>query len=168
MVEKAFENMKFSKSRGVKQAGFAVLRRAAMPSVLVEAGFLSNEEEEKFLMSEEGQKKVCNAMLEAVKNFVEKKKNEQPVAQSSKTNTESSASNSAESGVYKIQIAAMKTVKADMDSAELRKIGKLSMVTTNDLTKYMVGDFKTVEEAQFAKEKLKKLGYSGAFLVRIP
>jgi len=119
-------------------------------------------------MSEEGQKKVCNAMLDAVKNFVEKKKNEQPVAQSSKTNTEPSVSNSGEFGVYKIQIAAMKTVKADMDSAELRKIGKLSMVTTNDLTKYMVGDYKTVEEAQFAKEKLKKLGYSGAFLVRIP
>lgn len=168
LVEKAFENMKFSKSRGVKQAGFAVLRRAAMPAVLVEAGFLSNEEEEKFLMSEEGQKKVCNAMLEAVKNFVEKKKTEQPVAQSTKTTATPSDTTTETSGIYRIQIAAMKTVKADMDSAELRKIGKLSTVTTNDLTKYLVGDYKTVEEAQFAKEKLKKLGYSGAFLVRIP
>lgn len=171
LVEKSFEKMSFSKSRGVKQAGFAVLRRASMPAVLVEAGFLSNEEEENFLLSQDGQKKVCQAMLEAVKQFVEKKKIENPVAQpvvdkdKKSVDGHESASGTA---MYRVQIAAMKTLKADMDSAELRKIGKLHLVEDKELIKYMVGDYHSQEEATFAKEKLKKLGYSGAFLVKLP
>lgn len=170
LVEKSFEKMSFSKSRGVKQAGFAVLRRASMPAVLVEAGFLSNEEEENFLLSDEGQKKVCNAMLEAVRQFVEKKKVENPVSQPVAGKDKNAVDNTADGAkaLYRVQIAAMKTLKADMDSAEIRKIGKLHVVEDKELIKYMVGDYTSQEEAAFAKEKLKKLGYSGAFLVKLP
>ena len=171
LVEKSFEKMSFSKSRGVKQAGFAVLRRASMPAVLVEAGFLSNQEEENFLLSDEGQNKVCNAMLEAVSQFVEKKKGanpaSQPVAGKDK-NSNDNTNTDAGKTLYRVQIAAMKTLKADMDSAEIRKIGKLHVVEEKELIKYMVGDYTSQEEAAFAKEKLKKLGYSGAFLVKLP
>lgn len=167
LVEKSFENMQFSKSRGVKQAGFAVLRRASMPAVLVEAGFLSNEEEEKFLLSEAGQQKICQAMMEAVGHFVTSKKKEWEASKVviSKNKENPDTGNSTEAG-YRVQIAAMKAVKADMDSAELRKIGTLYVVEDKDLIKYMVGSYDNVSEANAAKEKLKKLGYTGAFLVK--
>jgi N-acetylmuramoyl-L-alanine amidase len=56
-------------SRGVKQAGFYVLVGAAMPNVLIETGYLSNREDERFLKSSSGQKKVANSIYRAIKKY---------------------------------------------------------------------------------------------------
>lgn len=63
------------KSRGVKQAGFLVLKNTFMPSVLFEAGFLSNPKEEAFLLSDKGQNQIVASLVGAIgdyKNHVEK------------------------------------------------------------------------------------------------
>ncbi len=53
------------KSRGVKQAGFYVLYKTSMPSLLAEIGFISNPTEEVFLASEKGQEFVAGAIFKA-------------------------------------------------------------------------------------------------------
>lgn len=68
-VEQKFASYAQRKSRGVKQAGFVVLRETAMPSVLVEAGFLSNREEETFLSDENGQYAIAGAILSAFEEY---------------------------------------------------------------------------------------------------
>jgi len=55
--------------RGVRQAGFWVLHRSACPSTLIELGFISNPEEELFLNSEYGQKKMAQAIYSAFLEF---------------------------------------------------------------------------------------------------
>ena len=68
-VEAKFQNEAKLKSRGVKQAGFVVLKETAMPSVLVETGFLSNKEEEEFLKTETGQQSVAISILTAFEEY---------------------------------------------------------------------------------------------------
>jgi N-acetylmuramoyl-L-alanine amidase len=50
-IESQFKDRIGRVSRGVKQAGFVVLWRTTMPSVLIETGFLTNSSEEKFLLN---------------------------------------------------------------------------------------------------------------------
>ncbi|TDB63630.1 N-acetylmuramoyl-L-alanine amidase family protein [Arundinibacter roseus] len=68
-VERQFKSISQRRSRGVKQAGFIVLWRTTMPSVLVETGFLSNPTEEGYLNSTKGQDEVAEAVFGAFKQY---------------------------------------------------------------------------------------------------
>jgi N-acetylmuramoyl-L-alanine amidase len=70
-VEEQFSKTYQRKSFGVKQAGFLVIWRTAMPSVLVETGFLTNPEEEQYLASEKGQSEVATAIATAFRAYKE-------------------------------------------------------------------------------------------------
>ena len=54
LIQKQFRHTCKRVDRGVHQAGFLVLKASAMPSILVELGFISTPEEERYLNSEEG------------------------------------------------------------------------------------------------------------------
>lgn len=55
--------------RGVRQAGFLVLWQTTMPSALIEIGFISNADEERYLMSEEGQTYIASAIFRAFRDY---------------------------------------------------------------------------------------------------
>lgn len=54
------------KNRGVHQANFVVLWKAAMPAVLTEIGFISNPKEEEYLGSEYGQWTIASCIFRAI------------------------------------------------------------------------------------------------------
>ena len=58
--------------RGVKQGPLAVLTNALMPSVLVEVGFLSNEDEGPLLGQDQFQDETARAVARAVMNFFDR------------------------------------------------------------------------------------------------
>lgn len=69
MIESQFSQRAGRMSRGVKQAGFLVLRQTAMPGVLVELGFLTNRDEEIFLASDNGQDILASALFRAFREY---------------------------------------------------------------------------------------------------
>jgi N-acetylmuramoyl-L-alanine amidase len=68
-IQHQFKSRLESSNRGVKQAGFLVLRESSMPSVLVETGFVSNQAEANYLKSDEGQHVIANSIFNAFRKF---------------------------------------------------------------------------------------------------
>ena len=58
-----------SKNRGVKQAGFHVLIDASMPNVLIEAGYLTNANEERNLRNSKYRQTIANSIYRAIVKF---------------------------------------------------------------------------------------------------
>jgi N-acetylmuramoyl-L-alanine amidase len=58
-------------SREARQrtVGIWVLQAVAMPSVLIELGFISNPEEEDYLNSDNGQAEMTKAIVQALKRY---------------------------------------------------------------------------------------------------
>ena len=70
-IQDQFRTRTGRKDLGVKQANFAVLWRATMPSVLVECGFISNPDEEKEMATDYWQSIIASAIFRAFRQYKE-------------------------------------------------------------------------------------------------
>lgn len=68
-IESQFKNRAGRHSRGVKSNGFIVLWQTSMPSVLIETGFLSNQNEERELNDELKQDYIASAIFRAIRDY---------------------------------------------------------------------------------------------------
>lgn len=68
-IQKEFANTAKRNNRGVYQAGFLVLRATSMPSCLVEVGYISTPEEERYLNSQDGVANISKSIFNAVKEY---------------------------------------------------------------------------------------------------
>ncbi len=179
-VEEKFSGRLKRKSRGVKQAGFLVLRKTTMPAVLIEAGFLSTDEEEAFLANPLRQKDMAGAILEAVtdyRNIVEGRNNtnvdvaeSESAATESQIRKESTVKNNTskpevQQGVnFRIQLAASKS-PINTSSSKWSTLADLEVKKENHYYKYLVGSFAELNDANERRKQLKELGFDGAFVV---
>lgn len=69
MIQSNFKSVAKRKDRGVRQAGFLVLRETAMPSILIELGFINNPTEAKYLTSAIGQRSLASAIFTGFKEY---------------------------------------------------------------------------------------------------
>lgn len=68
-VQKNFKSVAKRTDRGVRQAGFLVLRRTSMPSVLIELGFINNSSEASYLSSRLGQRSMATAVYSGFEKY---------------------------------------------------------------------------------------------------
>ena len=83
LVQKNFRHTCQRPDRGVHQAGFLVLKASAMPSILVELGFISTPEEERYLNSDSGTASLANGIFRAFLTY----KREQEIRLNGSSNT---------------------------------------------------------------------------------
>lgn len=69
LVEDNFVNKDKRTSRGVFQKNLHVLRMNAMPSVLIETGFINHPEESHYLASDKGQTEIAESIYKAVIDY---------------------------------------------------------------------------------------------------
>lgn len=70
-TQKAFAKNTTLRNRGVKQAGFVVLRQVAVPSILIETGFLSNKNDETYLSNKEHQNNLAISIVEGIQHYID-------------------------------------------------------------------------------------------------
>jgi N-acetylmuramoyl-L-alanine amidase len=158
--------------RGVRQAGFLVLYKTTMPSVLIETGFLTNPNEEKFLADADGQTKMANSMFAAF----EKYKNELEGVDGQTTNTTQGTTdsqvkpevneeiNSVDKVIFRVQIETSST-KISATSSRFKGFQVFEYVQDN-LYKYTVGSFVgDYKSANDYKNKMREEGFVNAFVV---
>ena len=172
-------------NRGVKQAGFLVLYKTAMPGVLIETGFISNPKEEKNLLSEKGQDEMAQAIYKALLDY--KTQVEKPftiresvdslipsaiIAKTLKTkNTTDSKSDSAPTktdgpGVVSFRVQFALYSKAQpADSKIFNGIDDVKMYFHGGSYKYTSGDFNTMDDALQKRKEMITKGYKDAFVV---
>ncbi|WP_294630561.1 N-acetylmuramoyl-L-alanine amidase [uncultured Bacteroides sp.] len=83
LMQKQFRHTCKRADRGVHQAGFLVLKASAMPSILIELGFISTPEEERYLVSEAGASTMAKGIYHAFLHY--KREHELRLTGSSKT-----------------------------------------------------------------------------------
>jgi N-acetylmuramoyl-L-alanine amidase len=158
--------------RGVKQAGFLVLYKTTMPSVLIETGFLPNPTEEKFIGSADGQEKMSSAMFRAFENYksqmegkpisnstietVEKVPEQKPKDQISQVADSSGL-------VFRVQIETSDR-KVALNSARFKGL-EVYEYEENNIFKYCTGTFKNdLAGAKNYKNELIEKGFNHAFV----
>lgn len=180
--------------RSVKQAGFLVLRQAAMPSVLIEAGFISHPDERNYLVSTNGKTFLSEAIFKAFESYKRKIENKSSFAVKSESNenqaqekaqapkkSEIESQRETDSNVvevvsekseqkkpdiyFTVQIAAS-TKKLETVASNFKGLKNVFSIRNGNTYRYYAGKFGSVNDAN-THHKSIKAKYPDAFVVAI-
>lgn len=188
-VQQFFTKKTSNKNRGVKQAGFLVLRQIAMPRVLIEMGFISNKQEGAFLNSAAGQDKLAEAIAGSIINYkkeffaANKTAKVTPVVAAEKVKEKSEAKEKTEDKektkvkelpkpvahstkgiVFKVQISASPS-DLEPTAVDFKGLYPIFKEPAGKLFKYYFAQEKKYDVIQKRLEEAKKKGFESSFVV---
>ena len=179
LVQSQFKNRCKRGDRGVHQAEFLVLKETAMPSILVELGFISNPEEERYLNTDNGLTNLANGIYHAFLTYKreheirltgssqtvipnEKKISNQPTSSKTTTNDNPTSNNTGDI-TFKIQLLAAST-PIKVGDKQFKGLKNVDYYQEGGMYKYTYGastDYnKVVQTQRSIKDK-----FNGAFIV---
>lgn len=176
-IQTQFRERVNRRDRGVKREPLYVTSRVAMPSVLVELGFLTNPKEEDFLNSEQGQTYMASAIYRAFKAY---KQEQEGVVNAVNdlsdllNNTDANTTNLEESKEEKVESERdtylsiqLFTSSSPISSDRLNSIPSPRVIEDNDVYRCLSGQYIDLEKARSQKEFLVNQGFVDCFVVGV-
>ena len=155
--------------RGVSQGPFLVLWRTSMPSVLLEIGFISHPDEEKYLSSEAGQDFLASAVYRAFKDYKKEIENSsnfdtQTLKENSKVNKPDTFKTSP-TCYYKVQLFSSKS-QFPLEDSVFSEYTYPEEFASGNWFKYAVQTDTSYDEANVTLKKVREK-YPDAFIIAV-
>lgn len=167
-VEENFVNKDKRFSRGVKQQNLHVLRRNAMPSVLIEMGFVSNREDAVYIASESGQNEIAQSIFQAILSYkrgLDRKSGnvDNTYAQKEKPEKKVIAETPLKND-FRILLMSS-PIKYNMGDPELKGLNYILTIKENGLYKYYYGVSNLASVRDINTKTAKDAGFRNAFAI---
>lgn len=170
LLQHQFSDSLHRADRGVRQAAFWVLLKSACPSVLVEMGFISNADEERYLASTKGKEEIARALFRSFQTFC--KRQHKQVITSPKDDNQPEAitspkdDNQPQAPQYAVQLFVSRTVLPAGDP-NFCGLKDYHYFEKNGLYKYYTAA--SADRAEVAQE-MKKLRakFKDCFIIKLP
>ncbi|MFO7669421.1 MAG: N-acetylmuramoyl-L-alanine amidase [Bacteroidales bacterium] len=173
-VQDQFRDRAGRKDLGVREQGIYVLAQTAMPGVLVETGFISNPEEEKFLMTEYGRDIIASAIFRGFRQYKEEidRRSNLTVAAIRNDTLPETTPGTADTPqfmdnevVFAIQIASSKT-KTSTGASEFKGYSDVTILEDGRWYKYLVGQKTSYQDVLNHCRNVKK-DFPDAFIIAL-
>jgi len=146
LIQRQFKNTAKRIDKGVHQAGFLVLRETTMPGVLVELGYISTPDEERYLLSEAGTDALAKSIYQAFITY----KEQNGVLMTKKTSSKSAAKAQTKT-TSKQQVK--KTASAAKVSTGEKPVFKIQILTSDKKLSANNKQFKGLSPVNYYQEK---------------
>lgn len=159
-IQDQFRNRIGLTDRGVKQAGIIVLWQTTMPSVLVETGFITNSQQERFLLSDQGQDYVASAIFRAFRDY------KSAIDQKSDFSTVARDVNSNDNQIWFMVQLATSSAKKEQLPDQYLSTGEITEIISGKYFKYATGKFRSYAEAAQKRKKVQP-EFPDAFVIAV-
>lgn len=166
IVQDGFTKKLRRKNRGVKQNIFVVLHQTYMPSILIEAGFITNKKEALFLASKKGQTRYATSIAESILKY-KKQLAINTIATKKETSKPKTAKKPKEvviskNVLFKVQIASGK--KLSLKPYNFKGLRGVERVKSGKIYRYYYGNTSSYTKVKSNLQKAKNKGYTSAFI----
>ena len=179
LIQRQFKNTAKRIDKGVHQAGFLVLRETTMPGVLVELGYISTPDEERYLLTESGTDALAQSIYRAFIKYKEQngspiaRRNEPPTVTetpkaSSQTEKKTSATpkkqaSKGEKPIFKIQILTSDK-KLSANNKQFKGLSPVGYYQEKGIYKYTYGESTDYNKVLRTKRQIETK-FKGAFII---
>jgi N-acetylmuramoyl-L-alanine amidase len=170
-IQRQFRERVNRNDRDVKQAGFWVLYNTKMPSVLVETGFITNPDEEKYLTSKEGQDYLASSIFRACRDYLNEIDSKSGVSweknQNSDQKNDTLTRISTQTGEISFMVQVTTSVsKTEIKPENFKGLSDVTEIITQNRFKYAAGNFPDYSEAVDYRKKIDTI-YPDAFVIAV-